>query len=85
MLTATPALQRGLGDDDDLIDFQRVQDVMATLMAKGFVLGKDALAKAKARDVAPRRCATQPRWLRPPAAPGGVRTTAGARQRRNCI
>ena len=40
---------RGAGDDDDLIDFQRVQDVMATLMAKGFVLGKDALAKAKAR------------------------------------
>jgi hypothetical protein len=39
---------------------------MATLMAKGFVLGKDALAKAKARDVAPRRCDAKPQWLRGP-------------------
>jgi hypothetical protein len=43
----TPHRVRGPGDDDDLIDFQRVSDVMSTLMAKGFVLGKDALAKAK--------------------------------------
>ncbi len=57
---AAPRRVRGPGDNDDLIDFAKVSDVMSTLMAKGFVLGKDALAKAKAREAAPRQAAPQP-------------------------
>jgi hypothetical protein len=52
-VSAAPRRVRGPGDNDDLIDFAKVSDVMSTLMAKGFVLGKDALAKAKAREAAP--------------------------------
>ncbi len=38
--------------DPDLIDMRRVSDALSTMMAKGFMLSKDALAKAKVR----RRC-----------------------------
>ncbi len=55
-VSAAPRRVRGPGDNDDLIDFAKVSDVMSTLMAKGFVLGKDALAKAKAREAAPQPC-----------------------------
>jgi|APGre2960657423_1045063.scaffolds.fasta_scaffold268154_1 hypothetical protein len=44
-----PGESAAAAEEPDLVDLERVKEALAGLMARGFLLGKDAVAKAKVR------------------------------------